>query len=157
MKINSGILAVLALAVIVMIGAYFAMSGNKQQTQSTSYQTTAGSVAANSSSISTVSSTEASTTVQQGSSGSVLTLALVQGSCTVGVQCNTQVATASGGTPTYTFSANALAGTAPFGLTIDSNGYLTGTPRNGGGYQFGICVTDATGEKACGQAVVMIS
>ena len=67
------------------------------------------------------------------------------------------MATASGGTPTYTFSANALSGAAPFGLAVDSNGYLTGTPKNGGGYQFGICVTDSTGYRACGQAVVMIS
>ena len=157
MKINSVLLVVLALIIVVAVGAYFFMSGHQQQAQSTSYPTTLASVAANSSSTSTVSSTEASTSVQPGSPGGILTLMPVQGSCTAGVQCNTQVATASGGTPAYTFSANALAGTTPFGLTINSNGYLTGIPRNGGGYQFGICVTDSVGDKACGQAVVMIS
>ena len=157
MKVSSAVLAVLAIAVVVLVVAYFAMAGSKPQSQATSYPTTITNVAINTSSASTSPITVESTTVQQASAGGGLVLVPVQGSCTVGVQCNTQVATASGGAPAYTFGANALAGTAPFGLTIDSNGYLTGTPRNGGGYQFGICVTDATGEKACGQTVVMIS
>ena len=157
MKISSVVLAVLTIAVVGLAVAYLVMTGSKPQAQATSYPTTITNVAINTSSASTSSITVASTTVQQASAGGGLVLVPVQGSCTVGIQCNTQVATASGGTPAYTFSANALAGAAPFGLAINSNGYLTGTPRNGGGYQFGICVTDAEGEKACGQTVVMIS
>ena len=156
MKINSVILAVLAIAVVVVV-VYFGMQGSKPQAQVTTYPTTITNVAVNNSSVSTVTITVASTTVQQVSARGALELVPVQGSCIVGVECDTQVASASGGSPAYTFSANDLAGATPFGLTINSKGYLIGTPRNGGGYQFGICVTDAIGEKACGQAVVMIS
>ena len=51
---------------------------------------------------------------------------------------------ASGGTGTYTWTATGL----PPGLTLSSNGVLSGTPTANGIFNFNITVTDANGQVA---------
>ncbi|MFA1797702.1 putative Ig domain-containing protein [Xanthomonas campestris pv. campestris] len=52
-----------------------------------------------------------------------------------------QVLTASGGTAPYTYEVNA--GSAPAGLTLASNGTLSGNPTVEGGFNFTVTATDA--------------
>ncbi|RFF47240.1 autotransporter domain-containing protein [Xanthomonas campestris] len=52
-----------------------------------------------------------------------------------------QVLTASGGTAPYTYAVNA--GSAPAGLTLASNGTLSGNPTVEGGFNFTVTATDA--------------
>jgi hypothetical protein len=54
-----------------------------------------------------------------------------------------QTATATGGTPAYTFSISA--GTLPGGVNLASGGALTGMPNAGGTFNFTIKATDANG------------
>ena len=54
-----------------------------------------------------------------------------------------QTLTASGGTAPYTFAVTA--GALPSGLTLASNGALTGTPTADGAYTFSVTATDALG------------
>lgn len=51
---------------------------------------------------------------------------------------------ASGGIGSYTYGWNG-GGVVPEGLTVNSDGTITGTPTGGGKYQFGIGVTDSEG------------
>ncbi|MBS9721441.1 putative Ig domain-containing protein [Tianweitania sp. BSSL-BM11] len=50
---------------------------------------------------------------------------------------------ASGGNAPYTFTLSA--GALPTGLTLTSNGVLSGTPRSGGSFNFSVTATDASG------------
>ncbi|MBC8281467.1 MAG: putative Ig domain-containing protein, partial [Chloroflexi bacterium] len=62
-----------------------------------------------------------------------------------------------GGTPHYTFSINGVG--LPFGLTLNFNGVLTGTPAAGtptGLQQFQVCATDQVGVKVCRQAEIYV-
>jgi uncharacterized protein YhjY with autotransporter beta-barrel domain len=60
---------------------------------------------------------------------------------TVG-QAYTQTFTASGGTSTYSFAVTA--GTIPAGMTLSSGGVLSGTPTEGGTFNFTITATDSS-------------
>src|SRR5204863_6471767 len=60
----------------------------------------------------------------------------------VGMAYN-QTASATGGTPAYTFGISA--GTLPGGLSLASGGALTGTPNAPGVFNFTIKATDANG------------
>ena len=53
-----------------------------------------------------------------------------------------QALTASGGTAPYSYAISA--GTLPAGVTLGTNGTLSGTPTSGGSYSFTVTVTDAT-------------
>ena len=53
-----------------------------------------------------------------------------------------QTITASGGTSTYTFAKTA--GSLPAGLTLASNGTLSGTPTAGGSFTFTVTATDSS-------------
>jgi hypothetical protein len=76
----------------------------------------------------------------------------------IGYYCLTQVANATGGTPPYTFSSDTFAGGAPpIGMTLGTDGNLTGTPSAGGTYDFGVCVTDMVGAENCTQTSVAIA
>lgn len=62
---------------------------------------------------------------------------------------------ASGGTPPYTWS---LAGGAlPHGLTLASNGFLSGTPTQSGSAAFSATVTDLTGTSASSQFALTVA
>ncbi len=79
------------------------------------------------------------------------------GECKLGKYCSTQVASASGGTPPYSFTSDTFAsGAPPMGMTVNLNGYLTGTPRLSGTYTFGVCVKDLVGSSDCGQTTVYV-
>lgn len=52
----------------------------------------------------------------------------------------------SGGSPNYTFTNTPG---LPFGLRLNLNGNLTGTPTKAGTYSFKICAKDRVGKKAC--------
>ena len=54
-----------------------------------------------------------------------------------------QTVVASGGTGSYTYAQTA--GTAPTGLTVNSNGTITGTPTVPGVYTFTVTATDTGG------------
>ena len=63
----------------------------------------------------------------------------------------------TGGTPHYTFSHGIG---LPFGLTLNFNGVLTGTPADHtptGPQRFDVCATDQVGNKACHQAVITVN
>jgi uncharacterized protein (TIGR03437 family) len=63
----------------------------------------------------------------------------------VGATYPIQIFTATGGTPTYTFSISA--GSLPAGLTF-SNGQITGTPTSAGSFDFTVLVTDSNNQTA---------
>jgi len=89
-----------------------------------------------------------------------LTLIPLAGGCCPDEPCSTQIATATGGTPPYTFTSGSLAaGSAPpMGMIIDVNGYLTGTaPSRLGPYSLGVCVKDLTGQSVCGESSMVVS
>lgn len=54
-----------------------------------------------------------------------------------------QTITASGGTAPYSYSLTS--GALPAGLTLNSNGTISGTPTAAGNYSFGLTVTDSSG------------
>jgi hypothetical protein len=64
--------------------------------------------------------------------------------------------TASGGVPLYTWSITA--GSLPSGLTLDSNGTITGTPNQGavGSSPFTVMVTDSKGSTASQQLSISV-
>src|SRR5262245_18049891 len=47
---------------------------------------------------------------------------------------------ATGGTPPYTWTLNPSSGSLPPGLTLASNGTVSGTPTTAGAYNFGVIV-----------------
>ena len=66
---------------------------------------------------------------------------------TVGVAyTNTTVGSISGGSPPYHYQSDTFAnGAPPFGMIVDLNGNLTGTPTDAGQYTFGVCAVDSSG------------
>lgn len=59
---------------------------------------------------------------------------------------NTTVGSISGGSPPYHYQSDSFAnGAPPFGMIVDLNGNLTGTPTDAGQYTFGVCATDLSG------------
>ena len=70
---------------------------------------------------------------------------------TVGAAVSQQI-TASGGTPPYTFSSS---GPLPPGLTLSSNGAISGTPTTVGSYQFTMKATDASGTSSGSQSYTL--
>jgi len=63
----------------------------------------------------------------------------------------------TGGTPHYTFSHGIG---LPFGLTLNLNGVLTGTPTEytpTGPQRFDVCATDQVGENVCQEAVINVN
>lgn len=67
---------------------------------------------------------------------------------TVGVSySNTMIASISGGSSPYYYQSDTFAnGAPPFGMIVDLNGNLTGTPTDSGQYTFGVCATDLSGQ-----------
>lgn len=61
---------------------------------------------------------------------------------TVGVAYSQSIAGASGGTSPYTYTRTS--GSLPPGITLASNGLLSGTPTAGGSYSFVVTATDST-------------
>ena len=66
---------------------------------------------------------------------------------TVGVAySNTTIAGVTGGSPPYHYQSDTFAnGAPPFGMIVDLNGSLTGTPTDAGQYAFGVCAVDSSG------------
>jgi uncharacterized protein (TIGR03437 family) len=62
---------------------------------------------------------------------------------------------AAGGTPPYTWSATP-ANALPAGLTLASNGNITGSPTNSGAFSFTATVTDASGATASASLSISI-
>ena len=62
--------------------------------------------------------------------------------------------TATGGTTPYSWSISA--GTPPPGITLSTNGNLTGTPTATGTFNFSVMVTDASGKTATGNFSVIV-
>jgi len=93
-------------------------------------------------------------------SGGTLTLIPLRGDCCPDEYCETQIATASGGNPPYSFTSSSLAaGSAPpMGMIVDINGLLRGkAPSTLGPYSVGVCVKDLAGQEDCGQSTMMVS
>ena len=55
----------------------------------------------------------------------------------------------TGGNPPYTFILGSGVGFPPFGLVLDVNGLLNGTPTAAGTREFEVCVKDLSGNQAC--------
>ncbi len=55
----------------------------------------------------------------------------------------------SGGNPPYTFMLGSGVGSPPFGLILDVNGLLNGTPTAAGTREFEVCVKDLSGNQDC--------
>jgi hypothetical protein len=90
--------------------------------------------------------------------GSDLVLIPLTGGCCPDEPCSTQIATAAGGTPPYTFTSGSLAAAPPMGMIIDMNGYLTGTaPSEMKTYRFSVCVKDMAGLGRCGESAMVVS
>lgn len=66
-----------------------------------------------------------------------------------------QTISATGGTPPYTFDV--ISGVLPPGLTLASNGVLSGTPTTSGTYNFFIRLTDGAGMTAQASYSVVVS
>lgn len=85
------------------------------------------------------------------------TLVPVDGECIVNVECHSQIATADGGTPPYYYVNDLFRyGATPFGLSIGTDGFITGTARQTGLTDFGICVVDSVNAETCGQTSVNV-
>ncbi len=86
------------------------------------------------------SATQQSLTIQVNSSGfGIATLTIPDGQLG---QFYTTSLSASGGTAPYTWSV--ASGSLPIGLTLSTNGVLSGLPTTGGGFEVVIRVTDTT-------------
>jgi hypothetical protein len=66
-----------------------------------------------------------------------------------------QTFAASGGTPPYTWSLNS--GALPDGLTLSSGGVLSGTPTNGGTFNFTVQVVDNSNKSATNSFALTIN
>lgn len=74
----------------------------------------------------------------------------------VGTTVN-QSFSASGGLPPYYFTLGTGVGFQPFGLLLDANGNLSGTPRAAGNSTFNVCVVDTAGTSDCRNVTMAIS
>jgi hypothetical protein len=63
----------------------------------------------------------------------------------------------SGGSPPYHFSIQPNSGFLPDGLTMSSDGAISGTPTTAGTSAFTVCAYDSVGASACGQTSIQIS
>ena len=78
---------------------------------------------------------------------------------TVGVPYSFSFATPTnptGGHPPYSFVLGPGVGFAPFGLILDLNGLLHGTPTAAGTRTFEVCVKDLSGNQACGETSLTV-
>ena len=78
---------------------------------------------------------------------------------TVGVPYSFSFATPTnpmGGSPPYSFLLGSGMGFAPFGLILDLNGLLHGTPTAAGTRTFEVCVKDLGGNQGCGTTSLTI-
>lgn len=83
---------------------------------------------------------------------------VISGTCTVNQDCEILIATATGGSPPYTFQSDTFRnGAPPMGMIVDLNGYLTGTPTSEGTYNVGVCVVDLVAKSSCDQATVTVN
>ncbi len=81
-------------------------------------------------------------------------------SATVGIPYSYSFATATnpaGGNPPYTFALGSGVGFPPFGLILDLNGLLSGTPTAAGTRTFEVCVKDLGGNQACGNTSLTVN
>lgn len=79
---------------------------------------------------------------------------------TVGIPYSYSFATATnptGGNPPYTFVLGSGVGFPPFGLILDLNGLLSGTPTAAGTRTFEVCVKDLGGNQACGNTSLTVN
>ena len=97
----------------------------------------------------TASNATASNLVAKATPGGSLSLTTVNPlpQATAGVAySNTTVARISGGSAPYSYQSDTLAnGAPPYGMIVDINGNLTGTPTDAGQYTFGVCPVDIAG------------
>jgi hypothetical protein len=78
---------------------------------------------------------------------------------TVGVPYEYSFATPTnptGGNPPYSFVLGSGVGFVPFGLILDLNGSLHGTPTAAGTRVFEVCVKDLSGNQACGETSLTV-
>ncbi len=89
------------------------------------------------------------------------TLKLTEATCVVNAQCSVQVATATGGSPPYSFRSEPLAG-PPLALSVNMDGFLTGKPAAATNvalpktYTYGICVVDMIASSSCDKTTVTV-
>jgi hypothetical protein len=63
----------------------------------------------------------------------------------------------SGGHPPYTFYLGTGVGFPPFGLVLDLNGLLSGTPSIEGSRTFQVCAKDLDGNQSCGMTQLTVN
>ena len=73
-----------------------------------------------------------------------------------------QVAQGVGGSPPYYYTSDTFAnGAPPLGMSIDLNGFLTGTPSSSytsaTTFNFGVCVTDLAATTKCAQSSITVN
>ena len=68
--------------------------------------------------------------------------------------CN--VAAAAGGVPPYYYVLNSGGAFPPFGLTLGTDGTVTGTPTVAGSRTFSVCVVDSAGAQDCADAYINV-
>lgn len=84
-------------------------------------------------------------------------LTLMSGTLTANQSGSTEIASATGGTPKYSFRSDSfVTGAPPIGTFVDGAGFLTGTPQSAGTFTFGVCVVDSIGAYDCGMASVTV-
>jgi hypothetical protein len=62
----------------------------------------------------------------------------------------------SGGSPPYHFAIQPGSGSLPDGLTMSSDGIISGTPTTAGTSAFTVCAYDSAGASACGQTSIQV-
>ena len=88
------------------------------------------------------------------------TFTVAAGSCIEGLPCTASLAlspTGGAGSPYYFVQDSLANGAPPIGMSLGTDGSLTGTPFRAGTYSFGVCVVDSIGGTQCQKTSVVVN